>query len=108
MLDGRVIPRTAVFLRPESLPHEDGLSAGPGCALDEAGFPTVDTAGRTSVPGVWAAGNAVDPRAQVITSAGAGSTAAISINAELVQEDVQHALHVLHTNRNTLQERSRP
>ena len=106
--DGRVISRTAVFVRPESSPHEDGLSAGLGCALDEAGFPTVDRAGRTSVSGVWAAGNAVDPRAQVITSAGAGSTAAISINADLVQEDAQHALHVLDTNRNALQERSRP
>ena len=44
--------------------------------------------GRTSAPGVWAAGNVVDPRAQVITSAGAGSAAAIAINADLVQEDV--------------------
>jgi thioredoxin reductase len=108
MQDGRLIPRTAVFVRPGNLPHDDGLSAGLGCALDEAGFPTVDPTGCTNVPGVWAAGNAVDPRAQVITSAGAGSSAAISINADLVQEDVQHALHVLDTNRNAVQERSRP
>jgi hypothetical protein len=33
----------------------------------------------------------VDPRAQVITAAGAGSAAAIAINADLVQEDVQAA-----------------
>ena len=44
-------------------------------------------------PGVWAAGNVVDPRAQVITSAGAGSAAAIAINADLVQDDVERALH---------------
>jgi NADPH-dependent glutamate synthase beta subunit-like oxidoreductase len=30
---------------------------------------------------VWAGGNVVDPRAQVITAAGAGSAAAIAINA---------------------------
>ena len=32
------------------------------------------------------------PRAQVITAAGEGSTAATAINADLVQEDVQTAL----------------
>jgi thioredoxin reductase len=41
---------------------------------------------------VWAAGNLVDPRAQVITAAGAGSAAAIGINADLVQDDVNRAL----------------
>jgi hypothetical protein len=40
---------------------------------------------------VWAAGNVVDPRAQVITAAGAGSAAAIAINADLVQDDVARA-----------------
>jgi len=38
------------------------------------------------------AGNAADPRAQVITSAGAGSAAAIAINADLVQEDTETAV----------------
>jgi thioredoxin reductase len=65
-----------------------------GCEVDEGGFPLVDAFGRTSVPGVWAAGNAADPRAQVITAAGAGSAAAIAINADLVQEDVREAAHV--------------
>ncbi|MGZ8618380.1 MAG: NAD(P)/FAD-dependent oxidoreductase [Actinomycetota bacterium] len=96
MSDGRVIPRTAVFVRPGNVPHDDGLLVGLGCDHDEAGFPRVDAAGRTNVSGVWAAGNVVDPRAQVITSAGAGSAAAISINADLVEEDVEHALGVLH------------
>jgi hypothetical protein len=41
---------------------------------------------------VWAAGNVVDPRFQVVTSAGTGSTAAIAINADLVQEDVEQAV----------------
>ena len=52
----------------------------------------IDGTGRTSTPGVWAAGNVVDPRAQVITAAGAGSAAAIAINADLVQDDVDRAL----------------
>jgi hypothetical protein len=44
------------------------------------------------VPGVWAAGNASNPRTQVITAAGEGSAAAIAINADLVEEDVLVAL----------------
>ena len=59
------------------------------------GWVAVDTTGRTSVPGVWAAGNIVDPRAQVITAAGAGSAAAIALNADLVEEDVRNAVRDL-------------
>ena len=92
LTDGRVVARTAVFVRPGNLPHGDGLLAGLGCERNEAGFPLVDGTGLTSVPGVWAAGNVADPRAQVITSAGAGSAAAITINADLVQEDAKRAI----------------
>ena len=52
--------------------------------------------GRTSVPGLWVAGNAVNPRAQVITAAGEGSSAAIAINADLVDEDVTRAVRDSH------------
>jgi thioredoxin reductase len=92
LTDGRVIARAAVFIRPVNVPHADGLLAGLGCDLDAAGFAVVDRTGRTSNVAVWAAGNVVDPRAQVITAAGAGSAAAIAINADLVDEDVRNAL----------------
>jgi thioredoxin reductase len=92
LVDGRVTARAAVFIRPRNAPHSDGLLAGLGCATDDAGFVTVDAAGRTSAFGVWAAGNVVDPRAQVIASAGAGNAAAIAMNADLVQEDVERAV----------------
>jgi thioredoxin reductase len=93
--DGRIVPRTAVFIRPANLPHADGLLDQLGCEVDEAGFPTVDATGRTSALGVWAAGNIVDPRMQVITAAGAGNAAAIAINADLVAEDVSNAVRVV-------------
>jgi thioredoxin reductase len=89
---GGVVARTAVFVRPVSVPHPDGLTTALGLETDAVGFPLVDGTGRTSVPGVWAAGNAVDPRLQVITSAGAGSAAAIAINADLVLDDVADAV----------------
>jgi thioredoxin reductase len=96
LADGRVITRSAVFIRPGNMPHADGLLTGLGCETDEAGFVTVDATGRTSVFGVWAAGNVVDPRAQVIASAGAANTAAIAINADLVAEDVERAVDTYH------------
>jgi thioredoxin reductase len=97
LADGRVIPRAAVFIRPVNVPHPDGLPTGLGCETDSAGHVSVDSTGRTSAFGVWAAGNVVDPRAQVIASAGAGNAAAIAINADLVQEDVDRAVDAHHT-----------
>ena len=82
----------AVFMRPTLHAHTDGLSESLGCEVNGAGFVRFDATGQTSVQGVWAAGNAGDPRAQVITAAGEGSAAAIAINADLVQEDVRTAL----------------
>jgi thioredoxin reductase len=91
LADGSVIPRAAVFVRPRFVANAD-LLTGLGCAVDEQGWVAHDPVGRTSVAGVWVAGNAVDPRAQVITAAGQGSAAAIALNADLVDEDVKHAL----------------
>ena len=92
LADGQLVARAAVFVRPVMTPHPDDLLAAVGCALDDAGFAIVDRSGRTSVSGIWGAGNAVDPRAQVITAAGQGSAAAIAINNDLVLEDIALAL----------------
>jgi thioredoxin reductase len=91
MTDGSVIPRDALFVPPRFRPNSDLLHKA-GCDVDADGWVTADGTGRTSVPGVWAAGNVVDPRAQVITAAGAGSAAAIAINAALVEDDVSTAV----------------
>jgi thioredoxin reductase len=89
--DGRVVPRAAVFVRPALRPRDERLLGSLGCELDEGGFVRVDPTGRTSVPGIWAAGNVCNPRAQVITAAGEGSAAAITLNADLVEQDVRDA-----------------
>lgn len=89
---GQVIARSAVFVRPDITPHHDDLLATIGCDVDATGFAIVDPSGRTSVPGVWGAGNAIDPRAQVITAAGQGSAAGIAINNDLTAEDVALAV----------------
>ena len=93
LADGRSHPAHR-RLHPAGAPRrDDGLLESLGCEVDEDGFVRVDATGETSVPGVWAAGNAANPRAQVITAAGEGSAAAIAINADLVEEDVRNALH---------------
>jgi thioredoxin reductase len=94
LADGRVVSRNALFIRPNLRPRGSDLIEQLGCEADDLGFVCVDTTGRTSVTGVWAAGNVANPRAQVITAAGEGSAAAIVINADLVQEDVSGALHL--------------
>lgn len=94
MDDGRVVPLDAVFVPPTFVSNSD-LLVELGCRRNADGWVTVDGTGATSTLGVWAAGNVVDPRAQVITAAGAGSAAAIALNADLVDEDVRHAVQEL-------------
>ena len=84
LADGRVVERSAVFVNPTFVP-KDTLLKDLGCELDDQGWVRTD-AGRTSVPGVWAAGNVVDPRAQLISSAGAGASAAVLLNHDLIFE----------------------
>jgi thioredoxin reductase len=88
---GQIVSCKAVFIRPNMRARGADLSAHLGCEVDDLGFVRVDSGGSTSVAGVWAAGNVTDPRAQVITAAGEGSAAAISINTDLVQEETQDA-----------------
>jgi thioredoxin reductase len=89
LADGSTVPRAALFFRPALTAHPNGPAAALGCELAPGGLVRVETDGRTSVPGVWAAGNASNPRAQVITAAGEGSAVAIAINTELVQADAR-------------------
>jgi thioredoxin reductase len=89
---GRCVARTALFFRPAVVSHRHGPAEALGCELVAGGLVRVDGAGRTSVPGVWAAGNAANPRAQVVTAAGEGSAVAIAINTELVADDVDRAV----------------
>jgi thioredoxin reductase len=88
---GRIVPRSAVFLRSRMVPH-DSLLTELGCEVNDQGLVMVDPHGRTSVHGLWAAGNVVHPHAQVIMAAGAGSAAALAINGDLVKSDLERAV----------------
>jgi thioredoxin reductase len=88
--DGRLVHRDVLFVPPRLVPT-DQLLVRLGCDL-EAGWVVKDDMGRTTIPGVWVAGNVANPRAQVVTAAGEGSAAAIAMNADLVSEDVALAV----------------
>ena len=57
-----------------------------------AAVPSIDPTGRTSVPGVWVAGNVTDLRAQVISAAAGGLNAAAMINMDLIEEETAAAV----------------
>lgn len=91
LADGRLVARSALFVGPRFIP-QDGLLKALGCELNDNGWVAIDPSGKTSVPGVWAAGNVVDSPAQLVNAASAGSTAAIALNHFLLAEDVQSAI----------------
>lgn len=87
LADGSVLPCNAVFVAPTWV-AKDGPLTDLGCEIGDNGFVKVDETGRTSVPGVWAAGNVTFPGGQVIMAASAGSMAAAMINADLIEADI--------------------
>ncbi|REK71781.1 NAD(P)/FAD-dependent oxidoreductase [Paenibacillus paeoniae] len=84
---GAQVRRSGGFVSPvwrQAAPFGDWL----GCAANEQGGIQTDRLGRTSVYGVYAAGDSsVIAPAQAVIAAGEGSKAAIGINADLIQED---------------------
>jgi thioredoxin reductase len=96
--DGRTVARDALFVPPRLVPNDE-LLVSLGCERGDDGWVVKDATGRTSVRGVWVAGNVANPRAQVITAAGEGSAAGIALNADLVDDDVRAAVAALHPGR---------
>ncbi|MEW2395369.1 NAD(P)/FAD-dependent oxidoreductase [Streptomyces sp. NPDC046862] len=96
LADGSVHARSAVFLAPRFVPRT-ALLERLGAEMQETPFgmaPAVDETGRTTVPGVWAAGNATLMTQQVVHAAGDGYKAAATINNELIMEDIEASVRV--------------
>lgn len=91
LVDGTQVPARAMFLVPDMDP--------PGVLVERLGLAMESTPmglavtthdnGRTSVPGVWAAGNCTDPTAHLVTAASAGTLVGMDVNADIIE----HELH---------------
>lgn len=84
--DGSALARRALFVR---LPQRQfsPLAESLGCALNDRNQVKTDANGRTSVPGVFAAGDLSRPLQQVMTAAVDGTTAGMAINYDLLMEE---------------------
>ena len=94
--DGTSVPREAVVVASRMVARAGflaaiGLRAVPHPSGVADHVPT-DVAGRTAVPGVWAAGNVTDPVAQVGAAAAAGASVAAALNFDLVTEETRDAV----------------
>ncbi|MGW6735323.1 NAD(P)/FAD-dependent oxidoreductase [Streptomyces sp. NPDC055013] len=94
LADGTVHTREVVFTAPRAVPQTD-LLVQLGAELTETPFgayPVVDGTGLTTVPGVWAVGNAMGFAEQVVNAAAGGYRAGAFINGELLMADLDETL----------------
>ena len=96
--DGQVTALDALFTAGVPRPN-DGFLAG--LELPRTEFPmglgsflTVDQAGKTGHPRIWAAGNVVNPMATVPMAVGAGALTGGAVNGALMEEDFDLAVAV--------------
>ncbi|MNI03807.1 Thioredoxin reductase [compost metagenome] len=83
--DGTRITCTGIFFRPKLITGSD-LPQVIGCQITESGTVIVDNLGKTSVPGIFSAGDAASQLHQAIVAASLGSLAGVGINNELNEE----------------------
>ncbi|MFI6830604.1 NAD(P)/FAD-dependent oxidoreductase [Kribbella sp. NPDC050241] len=96
---GKVIPRQALAVQ-TTMRARAGFLADLGLETTEleangtvlGTAVQVDAMGATQVPGVFAAGNVTDPKAQVMPAAAAGLMAAGGINFDLIGEEMRLAV----------------
>ncbi|MFF4360940.1 NAD(P)/FAD-dependent oxidoreductase [Streptomyces sp. NPDC001604] len=94
LTDGTTHAREVVFTAPRAVPQTDLLQRL-GAELHETPFgayPVVDPTGLTTVPGVWAVGNAMGFAEQVVNAAAGGYRAGAFINGELLMTDLDAAV----------------
>ncbi|MFJ4979977.1 NAD(P)/FAD-dependent oxidoreductase [Streptomyces coeruleorubidus] len=93
LADDTTHARSVVFVAPRPVP-QSGLLERLGAELHETPFgayPVVDPTGLTTVPGVWAAGNAIGFAEQVVHAASGGYRAAAAIVGDLLMTDLDAA-----------------
>jgi len=96
LADGTTHAREVLFVAPRPVP-QTGLLERLGAELRETPFgtyPVIDERGLTTVPGLWAAGNASGFAEQVVNAASRGYRAGAAINGELLFADLDAAVRL--------------
>jgi thioredoxin reductase len=84
--DGTSLPCNALFIRPKTT-HRTSFAHDLGCKVNEHNVVQVDLRGRTSVEGVYAAGDLSSPMRSVAIAVAQGAAAGYGINADLIDRD---------------------
>lgn len=84
--DGTTIACRGIFFKPDLVMGSD-LPQSIGCELSEEGHVVVDAFGKTSVPGIFSAGDMTTRMHQKIVAAANGAVAAAALNNELNMEN---------------------
>jgi thioredoxin reductase len=97
LADGTRVARSALFVMPHFVANDEIVAALGVETERTAGGTWIKSqpGGRTSVPRVWAVGNVANVTDFVIEAAAAGARAGAAINADLVDEDVAHAMSAI-------------
>jgi thioredoxin reductase len=96
LADRTVHDREVLYVAPRAVPQNE-LLVRLGAEMRETPFgsyPVIDERGLTTVPGLWAAGNASGFAEQVVNAAGRGYRAGAAINGELLFADLDAAVRV--------------
>ncbi|MFI8423804.1 NAD(P)/FAD-dependent oxidoreductase [Streptomyces sp. NPDC085479] len=91
LADGRTVGCAALFAAGTRLLPRDAVPRQLGAETYETpfgAFVKTDETGRTSVPGVWAAGNVTGPAEQVVNAASAGYRAGAVLHGDLLMSDL--------------------
>jgi thioredoxin reductase len=85
--DGSGHPTSVMYAKIPFIQHSD-LPEKLGCRFTEHGYIFIDEAQRTTIPGVYAAGDNVTMRRILSGAIGTGTLAGISINLDLIMENL--------------------
>ena len=85
-VDGTSLACDALFIRPKTS-HRTTFAFDLGCKVNEHNVVQVDLRGRTSIQGVYAAGDIASPMRSVAIAVAQGAAAAYGINADLIDQD---------------------
>ncbi len=85
-VDGTSLGCDALFIRPKTT-HRTPFACDLGCRVNAQNVVQVDMRGRTSIEGIYAAGDLSSPMRSVAIAVAQGAAAAYGINADLIDHD---------------------